>query len=323
MITLFFRAKREGVNSIEMVYGNLDRFLDVHQNVAVPCQGAGLRALWENIKFARRNRTAVNHVTGDVHYIVIGTGRNTVLTIHDIGSVIYGSALKRFFLKLLWLWIPAVIVKKISVISEFTKGELSAMIPFAKNKIIVVPNAFCPKISYEPRVFNATCPTILHMGTNCNKNLERTIEALKGVRCHLNVVGKLTCEQKSLLDESGIDYENHYDVDFMEIIKFYHECDIVSFPSYYEGFGVPVLEANAAGRPIVAGDIPVLHEVGDKAACYVNPYDVSAIRDGFKKIIGDEAYRNEIVNQGFLNIKRFAPQRIAEKYNDVYDSIKW
>lgn len=322
MITLFFRAKREGVNSIEMVFGNLDRFLNEHQNVSIPRQGAGLSALWENINFARKNRTDVNHVTGDVHYIVLGTGRKTVLTIHDIGSVIYGSALKRFFLKLLWLWIPAVIVKKITVISEFTKSELSTMIPFAKNKIVVVPNAFCPKISYEQKSFNATCPTILHMGTNFNKNLERTIEALKGINCHLNVVGKLTNEQKMLLDESDIDYENHYDVDFSEIINFYHDCDIVSFPSYYEGFGVPVLEANAAGRPIVAGDIPVLHEVGEEAACYVNPYDVNAIRMGFEKIIKDEPFRNDIINEGFQNIKRFAPERIAKMYNDVYNSIK-
>lgn len=321
MISLFFRAKREGVNSIEMVFGNLDSHLLYHKNTCVPLIGGGVKAIFHNIRYALKHRTAINHITGDVHYIAIGTGRNTVLTIHDVQSVQYGSAIKKLFLKILWFWIPALIVKRITVISEFTKKELSAIVPFAKDKIVVVHNAFCPSFGYVEKTFNTECPTILHMGTNTNKNLERTIEALKDVKCHMNVIGMLTEGQKILLKKSGISYENHYDVPYSEIVRFYQDCDIVSFPSTYEGFGVPILEANAAGRPIIAGDIEVLHEVAGDAACFVDPYRIESIRDGFINIIENSLYRSELRAKGFENIQRFAPDVIAEKYNNIYRNM--
>lgn len=322
MIALFFRAKREGVNSMEMVFGNLDRHLLPHENIRMPKIGGSTKAVIGNIIYAYKHRKAINHITGDVHYIAIGTGRNTVLTVHDVQSVQYGSTLKKIFLRILWVWIPALIVKRITVISEFTKKELIGIVPFAKNKIKVIHNAFCPDFGFVKKHFNAECPTILHMGTNANKNLERTVSALNDVPCHLIVVGKLSESQRQLLDSSRLSYENYYDVAYSQIIAFYQRCDIVSFPSTYEGFGVPVLEANAAGRPIVVGDIEVLHEVGGSAACYVNPHDTAAIRNGFTRVIADEKFRNHIIEEGFVNIKRFTPEVIANEYNEVYKDLK-
>lgn len=322
MIHLFFRKKREGGNSMETVFENIDSHLLPHENICMPRSGASVRTIIENIRYARTHRAGVNHITGEVHYIAIGTGRNTVLTIHDVGSALKGSLLSRLLVKTLWFWIPALIVKRITVISEFTKKELSSLVPFAKHKIVVVHNAFCSAVTYKEKSFNRDCPTILHMGTKENKNLERTLEALRGISCHLNVVGKLSDKQRRLLEESGISYENHYDVAYSQIVEFYQECDIVSFPSTYEGFGVPILEANAAGRPIIAGNIEVLHEVAEEAACFVNPYSVESIRKGFERVIKDNAYRQSLVEKGFENFKRFAPEVIAEKYNRIYKEIE-
>ena len=106
-----------------------------------------------------------------------------------------------------------------------------------------------------------------------------------------------------------------------QTIEAIQSSDIVSFPSTYEGFGVPILEANAAGRPIIAGDIEVLHEVAEESACFVNPYEVKSIRTGFERVIKDKVYRQSLVEKGFENIKRFAPEVIAEKYNSVYKEI--
>lgn len=319
--TLFFRKKRDGANSIEMVFDNLDEYLLPHKNECVPMSGAGLLALLANIHYAHKHRNDVNHVTGDVQYLAIGTGRNTVLTVHDVGSALRGSIISRIFIKLLWFWIPALIVKRITVISEFTKKELSSIIPFAKDKIVVVHNAFCPKVNYKERTFNSKRPVILHMGTKANKNLNRTIEALKGVDCHFIIVGKLSEEQKILIQALNISYENHYDVPYSKIIDFYQNCDIVSFPSTYEGFGVPILEANAAGRPVIAGDIPVLHEVADDAACFVDPFSVESIREGFCRLLNNSEYRKCLVERGFDNIKRFTPELMAEKYNKIYKTL--
>ncbi len=321
MLSVFFRKKRKGVNSIEMVFSTIDSQLPLHTSIQLPYEGASPKTLFKNILFAYRNKAKINHITGDTHYIALGLGRNTVLTVHDVQSAVQiSNPLKRLYVKLLWFWLPALIVKRITVISEFTRIELSKLIPFAKNKIIVIHNAFNPTIEFIKKTKNKR-PVILHMGTKPNKNLERVVEALKGIDCSLIIVGKMSEKQLLLLESYTIDYENYYDVSYEEIVQCYQRCDMVSFPSVYEGFGVPILEANAAGRPVIAGDIPVLHEVANDAACFVNPHSVDSIRSGFIKVIEHDEYREALVAKGLKNIERFAPKAIAEKYNEVYKEL--
>lgn len=318
MITLFFRKKREGVNSIEMVYSTISNKLLSHESVRLPYEGGSPIAMIKNILYAYRHKSEINHITGDAHYVAIGLGRNTILTIHDVSSALVNkNIITRLYVLLFWFWLPAIIVRRITVISEFTKKELSAVVPFAKKKIVVVHNAFNRTIQYSEKEMNRF-PVILHMGTKPNKNLERVIEALGKIHCSLIIVGKLTPKQISMLDEKGTLYENHYDVSYDEIASLYRRCDIVSFPSLYEGFGLPILEANAAGRPIISGDIETLREVGADAACFVDPYSVRDIRDGFVKLIRDEEYRKRLVVRGLNNLSRFSPEIIAEKYNKIY-----
>ena len=321
LITLFSRKKREGVNSIEMVFSTIDNQLLSHTTIQLPYEGASPITLFKNILFAYRHKADLNHITGDVHYIALGLGRSTILTIHDVQSALrISNPLKRFYVKLFWFYLPALIVKRITVISEFTKTELLKLIPFAKNKIVVIHNAFNPTIGHVKKGINKR-PVILHMGTKPNKNLERVLTALNDIDCLLIIIGKLTPKQSQLLKVSCIDYENYFDVNYTEIIKFYQRCDIVSFPSTYEGFGVPILEANAAGRPILCGDINVLHEVAGKAAYFVNPTDVNEIKNGFIKLINNPELREELISYGLQNVKRFTPQAIAAQYNNLYNSI--
>lgn len=320
-ISLFFRKKRINANSIEEVFGIIRRELKNSTVQEMPYTGGSPLVMFRNILYARRFRGSINHITGDIHYIAMGLGRHTVLTIHDVGSGLQGGVLKRFYIKLFWFWLPALCVKRITVISEFTKRELSAVIPFAKGKIQVIHNPFNPQIAYVPKSFNKVCPRILHLGTKENKNLSRIIPALKDIPCYLVIIGKLTGEQSDLLKNNGISYENYYDISYSEIVNQYKACDLVSFATTYEGFGVPVLEANAAGRPIVAGNVAAVPEVAGEAACLVDPFDVQSIREGFLQIIRDDVYREKLVYNGFENIKRFSQNRVVKQYLEVYKEI--
>lgn len=321
MITLFFRKKREGVNSIEMVFSAIENQLLPHTSIQLPYEGASPITLFKNILFAHKHKTDVNHITGDAHYIALGLGRNTVLTIHDVQSALkINNPLKRFYVKLFWFYLPALIVNRITVISEFTKVELSKLIPFAKNKIVVIHNAFNPAIGYVKRGMNKR-PVILHMGTKPNKNLERVLEALNKMNCLLIIVGKLTSRQSQILKDYRIDYENYFDVDYAEIVQYYQKCDIVSFPSTYEGFGLPILEANAVGRPILVGDIEVLHEIAGNAAYFVDPMDTDAIKQGFIELLNNSDLRSNLISCGLQNVQRFTPKAIAVQYNDLYNSL--
>lgn len=320
-ISLFFRKKRINANSIEEVFGIIRQNLRNVTTYEMPYTGGSPIVVLRNISYASRLRSSVNHITGDVHYIALGLGRHTVLTVHDVGSGLQGGVFKRLYIKLFWFWMPALCVKRITVISEFTKRELSAIVPFAKSKIRVIPNPFNPQIAYEPKSFNKTCPRILHLGTKENKNLARIIPALKDIPCLLVIIGRLTENQSDLLRNNGILYENYYDVSYSEIVSQYKACDLVSFATTYEGFGVPVLEANAAGRPIVAGNVTAVPEVAGESACLVDPYDGESIRRGFLKVIQDDNYRAVLVRNGFENIKRFSPDRIAGLYLDIYKEV--
>jgi glycosyltransferase involved in cell wall biosynthesis len=148
-IKLFFRKSTSGFRSIEELF---DIVLSSHREIQcdileMPEKQISPGKLYRNLRFAYTSKGQINHITGDVHYIAPATGRNTVLTVHDAYSLLVGSWLKKLVLKLLWFWLPALIVKRITTISEKSRKELEQIIPFAKNKIRVIPNPYNPKVA--------------------------------------------------------------------------------------------------------------------------------------------------------------------------------
>lgn len=322
MLNIIYRKKREGVNSIESVFAAIDKKLAIHKNTELPHEGGSPLIILKNILFAKKKSKGINHITGDIHYIALGTGRHTLLTIHDVGSAFTSNWFKKLYVKLFWFWIPTLIAKRISVISDTTKNDVLKVCPWCKNKIRVIPNPY--NTVFEGFEKGSICnkTRILHIGTKKNKNLERTVKALKDLDCHLVIIGKLSDTQIELLNNDGIDFENAYDISLLQLVEEYRKCDIVSFPSSFEGFGMPIIEAQAAMRPVLAGDIPVLRDVaGKNGALFVNPMSIESIRSGFVKLIKDSSLRHALVINGKENIKRFHPSRIAAMYNEIYKTL--
>ncbi len=323
-ISSFFRKSLPQFNSIEEIFVSIFKELSDKESIhkiEVPLEGAGIKSLFTNLRFAHRQKTSVNHITGHINYIALATGRKTVLTIHDVGSNLYGNFFKRMLLRQLWFWIPAIIAKKITVISEFSKNELEKVIPFAKKKISVIHNPVKEEIKYSPKTFCKEKPVILHLGTKSNKNLERTIVAIKNINCTLYIIGKLTDTQWKLLEKYNIDYINKFHIPFQEIIEAYQQCDMVSFVSTYEGFGMPIVEAQATGRPVITSNCCSMPEVAGDSALIINPYSVEEIKTGIEKMINDDNFRNNLIKKGLLNVDRFKLKNIANQYLDLYKEI--
>jgi glycosyltransferase involved in cell wall biosynthesis len=134
----------------------------------------------------------------------------------------------------------------------------------------------------------------------------------------LDLVGKLTLEHKKSLLDFRIEYRNFLNLSETEMINKYKESDLVTFVSTYEGFGMPILEANAVGRPVITGNVYSMPEVAGDAACIVDPFNVSAIKEGIVRIIEDLDYRTMLIENGENNLKRFKPKDIAKCYRDTY-----
>ena len=195
LVTLILRKKLPQFNSIENIFVDLlqeFRNKTEVEKLEVPNSGAGLKNIFENLKYTWQKKSQFNHITGHVNYLALVTGRNTILTIHDIGSSFYGGKIHQLFIKLIWYYLPCLLVKKITVISEFSRQELIKLVPYSKNKIQVISNPVNSDLAYRSKNFNKVNPLILHIGTKSNKNLERTIQALEGIKCRFLIIGELT-----------------------------------------------------------------------------------------------------------------------------------
>jgi glycosyltransferase involved in cell wall biosynthesis len=291
----------------------------------LPYSGGALMTILRNMIHARKQQGPINHITGDVHYILLGLSARhyNILTIHDCGFMYRYSkwSLKYWLLKWLWLSWPVRKADCITVISAKTKEDVIRFTGCPEHKVTLIPNFVKPQFHYSARNFNQACPTILHIGITPNKNLERLIRALEDIPCHLNIIGQPGKKHLELLHQFSIQWTAYQDLSTEEVAARYREADLIVFASTFEGFGMPIIEAQATGRPVVTSNLdPMTSVAGPDGACFVNPYDIRAIRAGILSVIQDEVYRNTLIKNGLENIKRFDLDEVARQYLNVYQN---
>lgn len=277
------------------------------------------------VRFARLSRKTLCHITGDVQYVAcFMKPENTILTIHDLVSL-HNAQTPWWMRKLVyWLWyyIPLRRLNHITCISEMTRQDLLTFFPWAEDKIKVICNPVGDefKASPMPEVYDE--PKVLHIGTRSNKNLLRVIEAMKGVKASLRIIGKLDAEQESVLKASGICYSNAFHLSDEEIVQEYQSCNIVSFPSLFEGFGMPIIEAQAIGRPVLTSNREPMKLVAGGACVLVDPESVSSIHDGFMQLVPNTELQKSFIERGYENVKQYTSSAIAAQYVEVYRTME-
>ena len=332
MKIVYFNRSRKCGFSISKVFAPIfDEVSIVHQTFIydVPMHRGDAISILKNLWFVfrNRNRNGVNHITGDINYCILALiGCKSILTIHDLGFIHNELDVKNklysWYRNIFWVYLPCLIADKIICISDKTAEILEFYIPeYQQKKISVIYNAVDEMYSYSPKFIFSAKPVILHIGTKSNKNLERVIVALKDVYCLLHIIGQLTNLQKALLKDNRIEFRDEKDLSDAEMVGRYKDCDIVSFPSLYEGFGMPIIEAQASGRPVLTSNISPMNLVAGKGAIFVDPYSIDSIREGFNYLISNPIIVDQLTNDGLMNVKRFNKRVISKEYIKVYNSL--
>ena len=323
-ISYIYRAPSKE-RSIERVFASIVTYVkkeghDVRESYVRAFRFWPFGLIYNIIRYAILSmRGGVFHITGDVQYIAcLMNSKRTFLTVHDCVPLHNTNVPKysKWLCYWLWYYLPLKHLKYITCISEATRKDLISFFPWVEHKLSVIPNPVGDEFRYVPKEINVTNPRILHVGTRSNKNLERVIESLDGVQCQLVIIGELTDKQRFLLQRYNINYINRVHISDEDIVEEYRQADIISFPSLFEGFGMPIIEGQATGRPVITSNIEPMCSVAGNAAILVDPYNIKAIKKG---LIGNtKKDLIAIVEKGLENAKRFHSQAIAQQYISLY-----
>ncbi len=246
--------------------------------------------------------------------------RHKVMTIHDLSFLENPSWFSRPYYWWYKTMTPLAVrtSRHIITVSEFSKREILRFYPFVKEKDIRVVYSAVDKDRFYTQQARETTPERFALAVSSidpRKNFSRLIQAFKDIKdCKLYIVGK----QNRVFSQS-LGMEEVSNVLFLgrvndeELLKLYNQAVCFIFPSIYEGFGLPPIEAMSCGCPVLASDIPVLKEVCGDAAEYFNPYDIVNIKTTIEQYLehcGVNKYR--LKEKGYRNSERFSWERSTQ-----------
>jgi glycosyltransferase involved in cell wall biosynthesis len=199
---------------------------------------------------------------------------------------------------------------RVLAVSEFTKAEAVELLGLAPELVTVIGNAVEPHFS--PCVSEAQSDYVLAVGTlEPRKNLRRVVDAAARAGAELRVVGAHGwggVEAPGWLGEVGDD----------ELVELYRGARALVFPSLYEGFGIPILEAMACGTPVVTSRGGATEEVAGRAAVLVDPLDVESIAAGITEA---DARREELRTLGLARAGEFTWSGVADRAESVWREL--
>lgn len=269
----------------------------------------------------------------------------TLVTIHDILFEDFKEFFSKNTLKRLKLMTPITAKKctHITTVSNYSKESIIERYGIKEHKITMIPNSL--SLSFENALSTVTSDTvrktkielniredyILFVGTvQPRKNIARIIESFKLSNIYKDIQlviaggkGWLYEEIYSLVKELEIENRVIFTgaISDIQLANLYKGSKLLVYPTIAEGFGIPLLEAMAAGIPIITSNTTALPEVAGKAAVYVDPYNTSEISDAIKTLIIDSKTRNHLINQGTKELSRYSRDSTSKELAKLYEKI--
>jgi len=266
----------------------------------------------------------------------------SVVTIHDCIHLMFPQYLpNRFALAYARtsIELAAWRATRIMTVSESSKRDILRFVDVKPDKIDVIYNAFDERFGVEPREedvvrvrerYQLHDEFVLYAGNvKPHKNLERLIEAFELVRKRGLDHLKLVLIGDEISKYAGLrravhQHQLHKYVRFLGYLPeetlavMYRLAGVFVFPSLYEGFGLPPLEAMASGTPVVTSNVSSLPEVAGDAAVLVDPYLPQAIADGIHTVLTDETLRRSLRQKGLARAAQFSWEQSVRRVLDIY-----
>lgn len=286
---------------------------------------------------AQKAHSAIYHgLSGELPLCWNSTNIKKVVTIHDLIFLRYPELYSFLDRKVYCLKFKKAteIADIVIAISEQTKADIIDYLHTPEEKIKVIYQgchpAFKTTINYalEKEVihkFNLPPQFILSVGTiEERKNLLRVIQALRGTDLPLVAVGRKTKYYRKILEEMAKHQQKVLfleNVNLQELSTIYKLAQIFIYPSLFEGFGIPIIEALYSKTPVITSNTSCLPEAGGPHSIYVNPLSVEDIRDKILWLWNDEAQRKNCVEKGVNFVQKFNDENIATNLIQVYKML--
>jgi glycosyltransferase involved in cell wall biosynthesis len=274
--------------------------------------------------------------------------RPYVVTVHDMSSLLYQQTRNlRSTLHEIRFRRGLLRAERVISVSGATKRDVEKVLGIPPEKVRLVPNAPDPMFLAAAREldsatvqsvlarYQVTYPYVLYAGTiRPQKNIPRLVEAFAVLKQELaedpqwrdlrliiigDEISRFPQVRRAVLHsrmEQSVRFLGFVPLDVLRV--FYKSAAVFAFPSLYEGFGLPPLEAMACGTPVVTSNVSSLPEVVADAAVTVNPENVFDIARGMKEVLTDENLRAHLVSRGYAQLEGFSWQRTAGTVLDVY-----
>jgi glycosyltransferase involved in cell wall biosynthesis len=274
----------------------------------------------------------VDNLFVPAHTVPLIHPRNTFVVIHGLEYEIIKKAYTfwerlymRFSIKLSCRW-----AKKIITVSQNTKKDLINLYNIPSEKIEIIYEGVSGKKSAEnDGKYRHYKPYLLFIGRlGKRKNIEGIISAFEILKEKYDIPHKLI-----LVGKPGFGYEDikskiENSSYINEIIKtdfvsndekweLIRNAEVFLFPTFYEGFGLPILEAQLMGIPVVTSNVSSMPEVGGDSVAYSTPEEPISIADSTYKILNDENFRNDIIKKGNENVKKFSWRKCVEEISKI------
>lgn len=267
-------------------------------------------------------------------------GLKTVVTIHDLGAEFleqYHQFPQKLYLNRSTEYV-AKFASHLIAVSEATKKDLVEKMGVDPKRISVIYEGWDRDLFHKPSLaqvkkvrgrYQLNTDYLIFVGTiQPRKNLERLIEAFSQAKIGLDLV---LVGKRGWLSESIYTAPRKYGV--QDRVKFlghvpnedlpslYGGAKALVFPSLYEGFGLPILEALACETPVLTSNSTSLPEVGGQAAVYVNPLSVDSIRKGIEDIATNDDLRIKLLSEGIKQVQKFSWGKAAQETLAVLEKV--